>query len=224
MRLLKSVEELLYELVTWILFYPLTLWRCIRRPIRMMKYAESELGDEGKEQYDDALSPPIFLLLSLFVAHLLELRFGLSGKTSLPEFLQDDKNLLLYRAVAYSLFPLLLALLDVRHRGVRLTRQFLRPSFYSQSYMAAPFVLSFDVAVLVGQQGSAIAAAVGIALFALGLVWYCGTQITWFTTVRGVNAGRAVAMVLGTVLLGFAAVLAVLVVTALTTTSVSLGS
>lgn len=33
---LKSVEELLYELVFWLLFYPLTLWKCVRRPIRTM--------------------------------------------------------------------------------------------------------------------------------------------------------------------------------------------
>lgn len=221
MRLLKSVEELLYELVTWILFYPLTLWRCVRRPVAMMKYAERELGDEGEEQYDDALSPPIFLLITLFLAHLLELGLAVPAQASLPAFLQDDKNLLLYRAVAYSLFPLLLALLDVRHRGVKLTRQLLRPSFYSQSYVAAPFVLSFDIAVLVGRQGFGAAVSLGIATFALGLAWYCGAQIAWFTKVRGVNAGRAVAMVLGTVLLGFAAVLAVLMATALSAGPIS---
>ncbi|SFV34632.1 hypothetical protein SAMN05216456_1952 [Devosia crocina] len=27
MKLLKSIEELLYELITWFVFYPLTLWR-----------------------------------------------------------------------------------------------------------------------------------------------------------------------------------------------------
>ncbi|MDB5535652.1 MAG: transporter permease, partial [Devosia sp.] len=150
-----------------------------------------------------------------------ELGLAVPTQAGLPEFLQDDKNLLLYRAVAYSLFPLLLALLDVRQRGVRLTRQLLRPSFYSQSYIAAPFVLSFDIAVLVGRHGSAAAVSLGVALFALGLAWYCGAQIAWFTTVRGVNAGRAVAMVLGTVLAGFVAVLVVLVATAATAIFIS---
>lgn len=215
MRLLKSVEEFLYELVTWILFYPLTLWRCIRHPLRMMKYAEQELGDAVEKQFDDALSPPIVLLITLFIAHLLELRFGTSSKAALPSFLWDETNLLFYRAVTFSLFPLILGLLDVHQRGARLTRQLLRPSFYSQSYAAAPFVLSIDLSLLIGRQAWPGATALGTALFLAGIFWYCGTQIAWFTQVRSLGLLRATATVLATVLASMLVILAVLVVTAL---------
>lgn len=215
MKLLKSVEELLYELVSWIIFYPLTLWRCIRHPLRMMKYAEAEMVDTDEGRYDDALSPPIFLLITLFCAHLLELRFGVKSATKLPGILQDETNLLLYRAVAFSLFPLLLALQDVRLRGALLTRKVLRPSFYSQSYIAAPFVLALDLGLLIGQHGSPSALATGTILLFLGLTWYCGAEIAWFRHMRSLSVMKAVTVGVGTVLFGFVALLAVLVATAL---------
>jgi len=37
MRLLQSLEELLYELVSWLVFYPVTLWRTLTRPREMMR-------------------------------------------------------------------------------------------------------------------------------------------------------------------------------------------
>ena len=41
MRLLQSLEELLYELVSWFVFYPVTLWRTLTRPQQMMRYADA---------------------------------------------------------------------------------------------------------------------------------------------------------------------------------------
>lgn len=58
MKLLKSLEELLYELVAWLVFYPLTMWRSVITPLRMMRYADIELSDRLDDQYDDTLSPP----------------------------------------------------------------------------------------------------------------------------------------------------------------------
>ena len=56
MRLLKSLEEALYEIVTWLLFYPLTMWRSIFHPQAMMRYADAELFDATEEQYTDTLA------------------------------------------------------------------------------------------------------------------------------------------------------------------------
>ncbi len=49
MRLLKSLEELLYELASWLIFYPMTMWRTLRRPQAMMHYADVELADDVAE-------------------------------------------------------------------------------------------------------------------------------------------------------------------------------
>ncbi|MFK4811024.1 permease [Devosia neptuniae] len=216
MRLLKSVEELLYELVTWILFYPLTLWRCLRHPVRMMNYASTELGDAEAEQYDDALSPPIFLLLTLFIAHLIELRFGVATKVVLPDVFADERNLLFFRAIAFSLFPLLLALQDVRRRGAKLTRRTLKPAFYSQCYAAAPFILSIDLAVIIAQHSNVAAVVASLAAFVAGLIWYVGAETAWLLLDGRLGRPRALLNASGAIALGFVAVLVVLVLTAWT--------
>lgn len=63
MRLFKSLEELLYEVIVMLVFFPKTLWLTLRYPQRMMDYADTELGDVQSEQYNDTLSPPLFLML-----------------------------------------------------------------------------------------------------------------------------------------------------------------
>lgn len=215
MRLLKSVEELLYELVTWILFYPLTLWRCIRRPVPMMIYAGAELGDSDAERYDDALSPPIFLLLTLFIAHIIGLQFGVQSTAVLPDIFADERNLLFFRAIAFSLFPLLLALRDVRRRGARLTRKTLQPVFYSQCYAAAPFILTINLALIVGQHGNPAAILAGIAILVLGLVWYVRTEASWLMQDGVTGSARAHLAAALTIALGFVALGTVLLVTGL---------
>jgi hypothetical protein len=64
MKFLKSLEELLSELVSWLVFYPITMWRSLVRPLDMMRYADKELTDAVEDQYDDTLSPPMFLLIT----------------------------------------------------------------------------------------------------------------------------------------------------------------
>lgn len=71
-NLLRSAEQLLYEVVSWLVFYPLTLWRCIIRPIPMIAYAEQELTRPPEDRFAEALSPPIFLFLTLIIAHSIQ--------------------------------------------------------------------------------------------------------------------------------------------------------
>ena len=40
---LKSFEVLLYEVMSWLVFYPRTMWRAVRHPLQMMERAEDEL-------------------------------------------------------------------------------------------------------------------------------------------------------------------------------------
>ncbi len=72
-HILKSLDELLYELMTWLFFYPVTLWRALRHPLRMMEYARTELRKNPEDQFRETLRPPIFLLVTLVIAHIVEL-------------------------------------------------------------------------------------------------------------------------------------------------------
>lgn len=40
---LNSLDELLYELMSWFVFFPVTLWKVLRHPLAMMRYAEDQL-------------------------------------------------------------------------------------------------------------------------------------------------------------------------------------
>lgn len=201
MNLLKSIEELLYEFVSWLLFYPLTFCKCVRRPIKMMAYAESEIGSEAKTRYAAAISPPIFLFLTLVIAHLIELRFGLPT-AELKGVLADQRNLLLFRAVLFSLFPLMMAVQRIRLLDQPLTRETLRPAFYSQCYVAAPFVLSFDLAMVGVRYSTPATWIVSGSLLSIGLIWYVSVETRWFALHTGVGHGAALIRVIATVLAG----------------------
>lgn len=222
MKLLKSVEELLYEIVTWALFYPMTLWRCLRHPHRMMSYAKAELDEDGVGRFDDALSPPIFLLLTIFLAHLVELGFGREGP-ALGGFLDSEQNLLFFRALSFSIFPLILALQDVRRRGARLTKETLKPAFYSQCYATVPFVLACDLALIIGQHGGPAAALIGTAIFVVGLSWYFWVEVAWVAAQNGGHRGRAFVEAALVIAIGFVIILTMLILVALAIQTEKLG-
>lgn len=212
MALLRSVEDLLYEVVSWLVFYPLTLIKCVMHPIRMMRYAEAELRDKLENQFPDVLSPPLLLFLTIIIAHIISLS-AIADDVLRPGLLADAQNLIVFRAVLFSTFPLLLALQSVRQTEKRLTRANMRPAFYSQCYAAVPFVLSIDLGLILAQLGPT-ASLIGVTLIAAGCVWYLSTITVWFRTSRGLGAVAAFVSALATILAGFILIVAAVVVVA----------
>lgn len=200
MRLLKSLEELLYELVSWIVFYPLTLWRSVVHPHEMMRYADTELSDTESEQYTDALSPPLFLLISLLLVHGAELSLI---REAMPwaknSFFGNDSNLLMFRAVSFSIFPLLMALKLLRSRRAKVDRNTLKPPFYSQCYIAVPFALGVSLAMLLVRTGIPVLLTLGLILLSASLLWYIAVETRWFTEQLKLPAGRALLSVVLTI-------------------------
>ena len=120
MAWLSSLDELLYELMSWILFLPITLWRTLRNPIAMMDYADAQLAlPDEKLQYQGTLSPPLFLVLCLLVSHALSLALGesdaiVTSKHGLSGLVSDDTSALLLRIVLFGAFALFMAARLVR--------------------------------------------------------------------------------------------------------------
>ncbi|MBD9540617.1 permease [Ensifer sp. ENS04] len=199
MRLLKSIEELLYELGCWLLFYPLTLWRTLRHPQAMMRYADVELGDDLPEQYSDALSPPLFLLITLLLAHGLELGL-VSRAVPWAPLLASDSNLLMFRAVAFSILPLLMAVKLLRNKGAKLTRETLRPPFFSQCYVTAPFAFAISLGGQLLLAGHNAFTTVGAAFVVASIVWYIVAETRWFMADLGLSAVRSLLHVVVTIL------------------------
>ncbi|GGA00594.1 hypothetical protein GCM10010923_06450 [Blastomonas marina] len=191
MKILKSLEQALYEVMVWLVFYPLTMWRVITRPGEMMAYADDELDDEDEDRYSDKLSPPIFLAITLALSHLLEIATG--QFTRQEGFLGDERNLLAFRMIVFSVFPLVLSVRLLRRQGIALDRKTLRPPFYAQCYVAAPWALVSGSAVLVAVslRGETVE-ALGIALAAIAAacVWYLALQARWFARMLSIGIWR----------------------------------
>ena len=71
LKILRSFEEFVFEATSWLIFYPLTMWRILRRPLATMEYSDREQSDTDDKRYDDALSPPLVLLATIVLWNLI---------------------------------------------------------------------------------------------------------------------------------------------------------
>ncbi len=181
MKLLKSLEELLYEVMVMLVFYPKTLWLTFRYPQRMMDYADTELGDVQSEQYNDTLSPPLFLMMCLAISHAIEVAtLGKNGGLELPSFLTNTENLLAFRVLVFSVFPLMMALRLLHGLKIPLDRESLRAPFYAQCFVTAPLAMSFGITQSMRQVAVPNSHLFANILMLLALSWYLRQQAHWF--------------------------------------------
>lgn len=199
LQILKSVEELLYELVALLLFYPLTLWRSLKSPAEMMIYAEDELTRDKTEQFSDTLSPPIFLLITLFLVHVFELVIPATESVTLPNFLQDKQNLILFRAVAISIFPLMFAVGRLRRGKMSLNRQELKPQFYGQCYVTAPFALMLSSGFIAAGVDVLMFKWIGVIFISISFIWYVWAQALILKSTESLSYRVAILVTLWTV-------------------------
>ena len=194
-QFLKSLDDLLYEVVSWLVFYPVTLWGTIRHPIGMMDYAAKELEQPLDKQFEAALSPPILLLLTVLLAHGLEL--ALIGESTLiadtrglAGLISDDTSLILLRLVAFATFPLILAVRTVRQQHVPLTRASLEKPFYAQCYANAPFAFLLSLSATFSQMSQGWIQWAAIGLTWLSVLAFIAVQTAWFRKELDVGIGR----------------------------------
>lgn len=192
MKLLKSLEELLYEVMVMLVFYPKTLWLTFRYPQRMMDYADTELGDVQSEQYNDTLSPPLFLMMCLAISHAIEVAtLGKSGEVPLPSFLDNTENLLAFRVLVFSVFPLMMALRLLYGLKIPLDRETLRAPFYAQCFVTAPLAMCFGISQSIRQFDVPNSHVVANILTLLAFSWYLRQQAQWFRSKLHVGAFRS---------------------------------
>lgn len=130
LKILRSFEEFLFEAVSWLVFYPLTLWRIVRGPLAAMDYSDREQSDDEAHRYDDALSPPLFLLATIVLTNLLATALHVPPPPEASELSKavyaSQQNLILFRSLAFSLVPLVAAVTLLRHEKKRISRETLR--------------------------------------------------------------------------------------------------
>lgn len=198
MQLLNSLDELLYAIMSWLIFYPLTLWRTLRSPASMMRYADRELADDVEDRYADTVSPPLFLLLSVLLSHGIELALIgdsplIRNQRGLSVLVSDDTSLIMMRMIFFGFFPLIMATRLVRLRGASLSHQSLKQPFYAQCYVTAPFALLNGLAAtLVQYHQWQWAKELALALVVVAFLWYLTVQARWFADSLGTSLAKGV--------------------------------
>jgi hypothetical protein len=137
----------------------------------------------------DLVSPPLFLLISILLAHALDLFLrGQLGEAAASSGLGP----LLFRALAFSLFPLVMAVGTLRRQGRPIDHASLREPFELQCLCAAPFALSLSVAVILIASPTASTRLAGAAIGLAAVVWYLCVQTRWLRHRLAVGGFQAV--------------------------------
>ena len=219
-RIIRSLEELLYEAMTWLIFYPRTMLRILFNPTRMTLYSDEELGDAPDQQYTDSLSPPLLLMLTIVLTHGIQLAVGLDTTVSLrrgsvlAEFMANEQNLLIMRALVTAIIPLVIALISLQVQHKALDRSSLRKPFFSQCFLVSPFAFTLSMATILSRLPGQLTQTAAPFVFLGGVIWLCWGETRWFARQHGVGTGRALFAGIGSVAAAFTA--AIIVAAALT--------
>jgi len=196
LTLLKSVEELLYEVVSWLVFYPKTLWMTLSRPLRTMAYSDREQRDKPDQQYLDTLSPPLFLVLSILLAHGIEIVAGLNidqSRTAIGRMITgNEQTLLAVRALMFSLYPLAYAGLFLALSRKRIDRETFRAPFFAQCFLSGTLAILISLGSIGVRYPSDVATLAGLVLMVVTMVWFLWVQTRWLARIEGI--GRAAAL------------------------------
>ena len=211
-RLLRSLEEFLYELVGWLVFYPRTLWRVLVRPGEVARYTRRESAKDPEHRFADAISPVLMLILSVVLAHALEMAMrtvplSLSGPLGKLLF-SSEQGLLLTRSAVFCILALGAALSTLWRQRLPINRDTLREPFSIQAFLACPFVLLLAVSQAVGASGTAEAGGWGAAIGVVAVVWYLWARTRTFVALNDVGYLPAAGFVLASFLVTSALVLA----------------
>ncbi|TGY33038.1 hypothetical protein [Stenotrophomonas maltophilia] len=182
LKLLRSLEEFLYELCTWFVFFPRTLYRVVVHPRRMAQYVNTELTQKLDRQFDDAISPPMFLMLSVLVAHGVELvmhqQIVGTGVLSRSVF-GNEESLLLYRSITFAIWPLVTTTHLLRRKQLPMTRESLRRPFFMQCYLTAPFAVALSTSMVFVRLPGALSTTLGVTVGVIAALWYVAVQAVW---------------------------------------------
>ena len=195
---LKSFEVLLFEIMSWLVFYPRTMWRSVRRPQRMMKRAEGELAIPAEQQFRDVVSPPIFLLLTVIAASGIEVAVVghsalIDSGIGLAAMITDNTSLILFRLITFALVPVIAGVFALATLRRPVDRDTLQPLFYAQCFVTTPVVLACSMGETLTRLPQTSADIPAGLLFAAATLFYIGVEASWFAreSKRGLAAGIA---------------------------------
>jgi hypothetical protein len=155
LKVLQSIEELIFQIATWIVLLPKTFLRVLKRPQWAAEYVSEELHKDAAERFSSQMSPVLFWVLIGLVPHMLTI--DLLGSMSESRIARErewirfltsswEARLLVISVFALS-GPLAFSTAIARDRKESVSRDSLRSPFYAQCYAFAPAYLFLVPAV-----------------------------------------------------------------------------
>lgn len=200
----KSVEEGIYDVMMWILFYPLSLLRIIVFPVSTLRYVEEQSRADPSTAFSDAMRPALLLFLSIAIGALLvpinAQEAAVLQQTRLGKVLVESWfALLIFRMVVYSIFALAGAVIyDLLTPG-KVTRETLRTPFNQQCYICAPFALTFSALLVQLTRGES---DFYIGMLLTVLIWFVAMQFLFFRRFMKRNIFACLLLALAVLLIG----------------------
>ncbi|CAN5466832.1 hypothetical protein BH10PSE1_BH10PSE1_17450 [soil metagenome] len=195
LKIVRGIEEFIFEATSWLAFYPLTLWRIIRSPLATMEYSDREQAEPEERRYDDSLSPPLLLLATIVIANAASVAAHIPPPESASDLTKalasSPQNLVLFRSLVFSLIPLVSALTLLRKQGKKISRDSLRAPFYAQCYLAAPCAAFVSAGGIIFQRPD-IPNVIGLLGMIGGAAWFLIVQTRWFRKRLDIAWGAAV--------------------------------
>ena len=142
----RATEQFVYELMTWVLFFPLTIVKIILNPLNAVDYVDVEDSKPQDTAYASAMRPALLLLIAITIGSMAvpftPEQIASLSKLRIGRIITDSwVNLVLFRLITFSTFPTIAALLFDRFTPGKIDRFSLRTPFSQQCYLISPFVL-----------------------------------------------------------------------------------
>ena len=146
LKLMESIEELLYRIALWIVLLPRTIWFILSRPNQVYPYVAAELEKEPDKRFEEFMSPVLFWVLAALVPHmmLLDLLAGFADSRVASESLWIEfmhapwATRLMIVSIMGLAGPLGFSLRALRSRSTPVNRNTLRLPFMVHCYCFTP--------------------------------------------------------------------------------------
>ena len=171
--IIRSIEELLVEVMFWFILIPKTLAKLISSPGWPSQYVAGELSRPADERFDDYVSPVIFWLVLAVVPYF----WALTPFVRLVP--ADVKQQMFLVALFLAVGPLGFATALLASQGKSVTGTALKPLFYGQCYCFTPAFLFCLPFVFLLAKGDGIDRYQGVALGSIGasILWLFVAEI-----------------------------------------------
>jgi hypothetical protein len=202
-------EQVIYDFLMWVIFFPYTLIRVLLKPIAMTNEVTKELQRPSGEDRFNGLSPPLFLFLCVVgawaLSHPPTLVLAASAeKTLAGQVLSSPENLILFRVIIGCAYPLTGALIYEWLTPGGISHASFRQPLYQQAYVCGPYTLISGVASSYMSLSKIIwVQGLSFGIVSLITIWFVVTQMRYFKAFTKQPTLISLLLSIGTLLSGW---------------------